>query len=59
MLREQRKYICEISGSHGDVYEDESLDIASCSLAEVYRLFRDASIIRVTMEAIHTYETSV
>jgi hypothetical protein len=36
-------FLGEISGSHGDKYEDDVFwDVTPCSLVEVYRYFRSA-----------------
>jgi hypothetical protein len=44
--------IGEISGFHGGEYEDIFLDVAPCSLADVYRRFRG---VHLMMEAVGKY----
>jgi hypothetical protein len=55
--------MCEISGSHGSEYEDQSLlDVAPCSLLRVDQRFRGAYCLKhfiALMEAVRTSETSV
>jgi hypothetical protein len=55
---------CEISGSHGDEYEDVFWDVAPCSLLEIDRRFSGAyclhhQVIALMMEAVSIFETSV